>query len=91
MKYIDNLLANPANRIAILSGEGEVGTPELFTGKRTRLAITRRINQELCGGDRWAYAIIETNDPEMCDGYAVTWSGGNDTDLGQTAFPDLDD
>ena len=90
MKYLDNLLADPRNRIAIVSGEGEAGTAELFTGKRTRRAITRRINKERCGGDRWAQAVIETHIPAACDGHAAAWIGGEDVDLRQTIFPDLD-
>ena len=89
MTYLDKLLANPANRIAIVSGEGDYGTPEMFTGCRTPLAIKRRLTAERCNGDRFAYAVIETNDPAMCDGYAVEW-GGIDGEYGQTTFPDFD-
>lgn len=39
----------------IVSGEGESGTREEYEGKRTVAAIRRRLNEERCGGDRWAY------------------------------------
>lgn len=85
MNYLDSLLANAANRIAIVSGEGEKGNISFFTGRRTRLAVIRKLNKERCNGDRLAYAIIEASDPKMAPGYAVKWSGGNDMD--DTFFP----
>ena len=90
--YLDNLLANPDNRIAIVSGEGEgPGIAELFTGKRSRLAIKRRIIKETCEGDRWAYAVIETHNPRMIDGHAVLWSGHDEYDMQSVDFPEIDD
>lgn len=88
MNVIDTILANPANRIAIVSGEGEIGKSHIFTGARTRLAIIRKINKERCNGDRWAYAIIESSDPKMAPGYSVKWSGGDDMD--HTFFPAIE-
>ena len=88
MTYIKELLRDQSRRIAIVSGEGECGTAEPYAGKRSPLAIKRRLTKECCGGDRWAYAVIEADGPQTCDGYAVTWTGGND--LGQAIFPGID-
>lgn len=47
-------------KIEIVSGEGTgPGTTELFTGRRTLLAISRRLARERCKGDRWAYALVD--------------------------------
>lgn len=46
------------NEIRILSGEGEAGTSEIYTGKRTIRAIKMRLTKERCGGDRWANARV---------------------------------
>ena len=54
----DNLLSR-AETIMIISGEGEVGTPEEYTGKRTVRALRARLTKERCHGDRWAYAEID--------------------------------
>jgi hypothetical protein len=52
-----------APSIQIVSGEGEVGTVEPYTGRRTVRALKARLTRERCKGDRWAYAQI--------DGYEV--------------------
>ncbi len=80
--YVNKLLANNAI-VAICSGEGEYGTFERFTGKKTVLAINRRLIRETCGGDRWAVAIIEDGE------HAVEFNGREIT--GQCEFPELDD
>ncbi len=56
----DDYLAAPAidHPIYITSGEGELGTTEIYTGKRTSQAIKLRLARERCGGDRWAHASI---------------------------------
>lgn len=87
--YIDKLLSDTNNRIAIVSGEGEQGTAELFTGTRSRLAITRRIIKETCGGDRWAYAVIETPQQDDQASESVKWGGG-DGELDQAFFPNVE-
>lgn len=46
--------------INIVSGEGETGTVEAYTGKRTARAIKARLTKERCGGDRWAR--VDTDD-----------------------------
>jgi hypothetical protein len=43
--------------IVIISGEGENGTAEKYTGKKTQRAIRARLTCERCGGDRWAKAV----------------------------------
>ena len=40
--------------LRIVSGEGEVGTIETYTGKRTLRAIKSRLTRERCAGARWA-------------------------------------
>ena len=86
--YIEYILRNPKNRIAIVSGEGTGnGTIKLFNGRRTRLAISRRLTRERNHGDRWAYAVIETNSPKRCAGHAVRWDGGDECE--DRIFPDM--
>jgi general stress protein YciG len=53
-------------RIAIFSGEGEVGSWSEYTGKRTERALKAKLTRERSHGDRWAYAYIET---DMMDKY----------------------
>lgn len=43
----------------ILSGEGEMGTRQLYTGKRTIRAIKLALTKERCNGDRWATLVDE--------------------------------
>lgn len=45
------------NKIAIVSGEGEIGHAELYNGKKTARALKSRLTRERCNGDRWAKAI----------------------------------
>ena len=40
--------------LEIVSGEGENGTAEEYTGAKTVRAIKARLTRERCGGDRWA-------------------------------------
>lgn len=46
------------NEIRIVYGEGDVGTVERYTGKRTLRAIKMRLTKERCSGDRWAKALV---------------------------------
>ncbi len=47
--------------ICIVSGEGTgTGTAYKYSGAPTARGINRQLNRERCGGDRWAYATIET-------------------------------
>lgn len=46
--------------LAIVSGEGEVGTVEPYTGARTARALRARLTRERCRGDRWARVICTT-------------------------------
>lgn len=48
-----------AEEISIVSGEGEIGTEEEYTGKRTPRAIKARLTRERCHGDRWAVLVID--------------------------------
>ena len=42
----------------IVSGEGENGTVEKYTGKLTARAIKTKLTQEESGGDRWAFLQV---------------------------------
>jgi hypothetical protein len=44
--------------IAIISGEGEIGTVSRYTGKDSDIAIKSKLTRERCNGDRWAKAVI---------------------------------
>jgi hypothetical protein len=46
--------------IEIVSGEGENGTREAYTGAKTVRAIKARLTRERCHGDRWAR--VDTDD-----------------------------
>ena len=48
-----------AEEIEIVSGEGEQGTVEEYTGEKTEAAIIARLIEEEAGGDRWAFARID--------------------------------
>ena len=43
-----------SNIIYIVSGEGEIGSAEVYTGKLTVRALKSRLTRERCSGDRWA-------------------------------------
>jgi hypothetical protein len=49
-------------KIAIVSGEGENGTAELYGGALSERAIRSRLTRERCHGDRWARAIQWSHD-----------------------------
>lgn len=71
--------------IHIVSGEGEQGTVEVYTGKRTERAIKMRLTRERCNGDRWARAMIYTHTAH--DNSLI----GMDCDDGvQGFFPDVE-
>jgi hypothetical protein len=61
---MENLLKNNAGKIIIISGEGERGNSEVYTGKRTQRAIKSRLTKERCHGDRWARAVIYSGENE---------------------------
>ena len=50
---IESILRGP-QPLYIVSGEGNLGTVEDYTGKRTARAVKARLTRERCGGDRWA-------------------------------------
>ena len=54
----------PDSDIVILSGEGEGGTFEHYTGKRAPQAIKTKLTRERCHGDRWAKAYIYLHESE---------------------------
>jgi hypothetical protein len=43
--------------IRIISGEGDVGTVERYSGKHSERAIKLKLTRERCNGDRWAKAV----------------------------------
>mgnify|MGYP003622724305 CR=1 FL=1 len=51
---IEQIIKSEKN-LYIVSGEGEQGTQENYDGRRTIAAIRKRLNEERCNGDRWAY------------------------------------
>jgi hypothetical protein len=65
MKHIEALIADQANSIEIISGEGELGSIEDYTGKRTIRAIKLRLARERCGGDRWARARVYSHEADF--------------------------
>lgn len=72
---MDSILLDNNGQILILSGEGSQGTFEKFTGKRTGLAIERKLAKERCGGDRWARAYIYLHESETGPVYMDMVSG----------------
>ncbi len=56
--YLVELIEDESNDIKILSGEGDYGNFEVYTGKRRPRAIKMRLTRERCGGDRWARALV---------------------------------
>ena len=59
MSIITQSMLDDATTIEIVSGEGENGTVEEYTGARTAGAISARLKIERCGGDRWAFAKLD--------------------------------
>lgn len=57
---------NLEGKIIIQSGEGENGSFEIYTGKRTERAIQLRLTRERCHGDRWAKAWVKAG-PEYAE------------------------
>jgi len=56
---IESLILAGEGELYIVSGEGEVGTKEEYTGEQTPGAIYNALKKERCGGDRWAYLDTE--------------------------------
>lgn len=54
----DRMIEN-ATELKIISGEGENGTVEIYTGKRTARAVKARLTKERCNGDRWATLEVD--------------------------------
>ena len=44
--------------IKIVSGEGERGTAEVYTGTMTIRALKMRLTKERCRGDRFAFVTV---------------------------------
>lgn len=49
--------------LQIVSGEGEQGTVEDYDGRKSVVDIQRRLKEERCDGDRWAF--VQTEDGYM--------------------------
>lgn len=59
-EFLTDELENGCCEVKIVSGEGTgKGTVEIFDGKRTLRALDMRLKKERCGGDRWAYALLD--------------------------------
>lgn len=56
-------------KIVILSGEGEIGTFELYTGKRTERALKTKLKEESCDGDRWVRVFCSAGEDYALDSY----------------------
>lgn len=67
--YLVELIEDENNDIKILSGEGDYGNFEIYTGKRTPRAIKMRLTKERCGGDRWARALVYSHSLHCYDIY----------------------
>jgi hypothetical protein len=65
-KYVQELI-DKGHPIRIVSGEGEIGHVEPYTGKRTIRAIKLRLARERRGGDRWARASVYSHDVDVED------------------------
>ena len=65
---LDRLIihAQEGNKLYVISGEGEQGTREEYTGKLTVQAMRARIKDEVCGGERWCR--IDTADGHVLAG-----------------------
>lgn len=63
------------NEIRIVSGEGAVGTSEIYNGKRTIRAIKMRLTKERCGGARWANARVFSHSNDYGDVFADVETG----------------
>lgn len=67
MDTITKILASvsASAEIRIISGEGDVGTTEQYTGARTVSAIQTRMSRERCGGQRWVRAVVYSHSNSM--------------------------
>lgn len=63
------------NEIRIVSGEGEVGTSEIYNGKRTIRAIKMRLAKERCIGTRWANAKVFSHSNDYGDVFVDVETG----------------
>ena len=50
---------NSAEEIILVSGEGETGICESYSGSRSIPAMKRRLTKERQGGDRWAFYRVD--------------------------------
>jgi hypothetical protein len=66
-EQIEAIIAT-GKQIQIVSGEGENGTADDYTGARTVRAIRARLTRERSGGDRWAR--VDTDDGMALSGVA---------------------
>jgi len=56
---------NKPAHIRIVSGEGEIGSAETYTGTLTPRAIKARLTRERCNGDRWARAEVYSHSTDL--------------------------
>jgi hypothetical protein len=56
---ISDRMIQAAETIRIISGEGENGTIEDYTGKRTARAVRAKLTHERHDGDRWGILVID--------------------------------
>lgn len=58
------LILRGTESLVVVSGEGEVGTVEPYTGARTLRALRSRARRESANGDRWV-RIATATDPTV--------------------------
>jgi hypothetical protein len=63
-------LINKGRPVRIVSGEGDIGHVEPYTGVRTIRAIKLRLECERLGGERWARASVYSHESEK---YGSVW------------------
>jgi hypothetical protein len=73
MKHVEKLIQ--ANEIMIVSGEGENGAVEIYSGKRTIRAIKMRLTKERCHGDRWAKSKVYSHSNDYGDVFVDVETG----------------
>lgn len=59
-----SLILRGAESLVVVSGEGEVGTVEPYTGARTLRALRSRARRESANGGRWV-RIATATDPTV--------------------------
>lgn len=62
--------------IHIVSGEGEIGSREVYVGVGTERALRARLTRERCHGDRWARAEVYAYESAQGGHVWIDWETG---------------